>query len=291
MTMPALRTPPRWLVVALACMTPSLLLGWDYFHLKSLALWSICAGVAVALFAGVQVKRGQGLREVPGLLLLALVAGLGMAIYSSVKMWLNRFGFWADPLLADLDALLFFGDPWTYLSWWTGGHLALVYHWSWVLFIAAAIVKVRNDEAGVIAWFVLWGLFAPLVQWLLPAGGPVFYALLGHGDRFADIDPAASGMFVEHLWIAYESGDTMFGAGISAMPSMHVASVVWGALLFRTPFAAAYAAIIFLLSIATGWHYALDGIVGGALAWAALALSRLAVARRPVPGRGDALPA
>ncbi|MCJ7421690.1 phosphatase PAP2 family protein [Sphingomicrobium astaxanthinifaciens] len=265
---------PRWLPLALLCTLPSLAIAWDYFHVRALLLWVVCAGVTVGLFAILQLARGKGLREVPGTLLLALAAGVGMAGYSSMKMWLNQFGLTADSWLADLDALLFFGDPWRYLAWLKGGHLMVVYHWSWALFIAVSLVRARRDHAFIGGWFILWGIFAPLVQWLVPAGGPVFYERLGLGDRFAGIDPATAGMFVDYLWNAYLANDTEIGGGISAMPSMHVASVVWGALLWRSPAAAAYAAIIFLLSIASGWHYALDGIVGGLLAWGAVALAR-----------------
>ncbi|MCJ8190596.1 phosphatase PAP2 family protein [Sphingomicrobium aestuariivivum] len=265
---------PRWFPFALACLLPSLLLGWDYFHLKSLALWGIVAGVSVAVFAVVQLVRGKGLGDVPATLLLAVTAGLGMAIYSSVKMWLNRFGFGADEMLADLDALLFFGDPWRYLDFLTGAHLAVIYHWTWLLFIAAALVRARHDGAFIGGWFIMWGLLAPLVQWLVPAGGPVFYEKLGLGDRFAGIDPSTTGMFVDYLWDAYVANDVEFGAGISAMPSMHIASVVWGLMLFRSPAAAAYALIIFMISVSSGWHYAVDGIVGGLLAVLAVKAAR-----------------
>jgi hypothetical protein len=62
------------------------------------------------------------------------------------------------------------------------------------------------------------------------------------------------------------------GAGISAMPSLHVGIAVFAVFVaFRqTPrmwmraIALAYATVIYVGSIHLGWHYALDGIVGGA---------------------------
>ena len=56
------------------------------------------------------------------------------------------------------------------------------------------------------------------------------------------------------------------------MPSLHIATTAWMMIAIRAfaprltvPMAMA-AILIFLLSIALGWHYAVDGIVGGAAA-------------------------
>ena len=70
------------------------------------------------------------------------------------------------------------------------------------------------------------------------------------------------------LWGYYASASFGPGAGISAMPSLHIATSVWVCIAFyRTiwfwPVAAA-SFLIFLLSISLGWHYAVDGFVGGA---------------------------
>lgn len=52
------------------------------------------------------------------------------------------------------------------------------------------------------------------------------------------------------------------------MPSLHIATVAWIYLVFRgqkprlAPIAALFGIYIFALSIALGWHYAIDGILG-----------------------------
>ena len=68
------------------------------------------------------------------------------------------------------------------------------------------------------------------------------------------------------------------------MPSLHIATVAWIYLAFRgqrsrfAPLTALFALYLFALSVALGWHYAVDGIVGalGAVAsqWACRAWLR-----------------
>jgi hypothetical protein len=54
------------------------------------------------------------------------------------------------------------------------------------------------------------------------------------------------------------------------MPSLHIATAAWIFLAFRgqgsrlAPAAALFALYIWALSVALGWHYAVDGIVGAA---------------------------
>jgi membrane-associated phospholipid phosphatase len=51
------------------------------------------------------------------------------------------------------------------------------------------------------------------------------------------------------------------------MPSLHLATMFWSIIAVRKtrwlPVAWAVTAFIFIGSIAIGWHYAMDGIVGG----------------------------
>ena len=69
-------------------------------------------------------------------------------------------------------------------------------------------------------------------------------------------------------------------AGISAMPSMHVASSVLMALYASTHARWAgwamwtFAALIMIGSVHLGWHYAIDGYFGAVIAWCAWVIGR-----------------
>ena len=70
------------------------------------------------------------------------------------------------------------------------------------------------------------------------------------------------------LWDNYQNNKAGMGSGISAMPSMHVATAVLLALFgWRYSRQAGialtlYAVVIMIGSVHLGWHYALDGYVG-----------------------------
>lgn len=72
--------------------------------------------------------------------------------------------------------------------------------------------------------------------------------------------------FAEYLWFHFERDNMAMGGGISAMPSMHVALALWSLFAARSidtrltiPFAV-YVTVIWLASVASGWHWASDGL-------------------------------
>jgi membrane-associated phospholipid phosphatase len=83
------------------------------------------------------------------------------------------------------------------------------------------------------------------------------------------------------LWREYQHSQKGLGSGISAMPSVHVATATLMA-LFGWQYArrlgmalSVFAAIILLGSIHLGWHYAVDGyaaVLGTLLIWWAVGL-------------------
>ena len=97
-----------------------------------------------------------------------------------------------------------------------------------------------------------------------------------------------------YLWAIYSVQGFGGGAGISAMPSLHIATTAWIVMAiyifarrWLAPVAGA-AILIFLLSISLGWHYAVDGVVGAVLtiviySTVGRAYDRLGASKRTIP--------
>ncbi|MEZ5913393.1 MAG: phosphatase PAP2 family protein [Paracoccaceae bacterium] len=211
-----------------------------------------------------------------------------------------------DPVLADLDQALHFGRaPWQWLAPLLASPRLLLalnhaYHlWLlitfFVLFVAAfAPTGFRKARVFLVAFVLTWGLGGNGLAIAFASGGPVYYEALGHGTRFAPLMAALHdasqtvplpALDVQAmLWQGYLGQGSV--VGISAMPSMHVGNAVLMA-IFGFAYArwAGWALVFFALliqigSVALGWHYAIDGYAG-----AALALLFWALADRLVPGR------
>ena len=213
--------------------------------------------------------------------LAMLLAGLNMITFMWTKPLLNHLvPFWADPMLAQADWYLFLGrDPASFLGWLNSMASAIFYHRAWfglmVMTLLLVLTRPPSPEksALMVTYFLLWSLVGPVIHLLLPAAGPVFYQDLGYGDRFAFIAvPEEMARMSNYLWHAHSQGKFLPGAGISAMPSLHIATTAWmmiAVLVFARRWAVPMAAVgfaIFVLSVSLGWHYAVDGIVGGAAA-------------------------
>ncbi len=265
--LPALGMLPLWLFVsaAMACITA-------YFRM-------MIAGVK-SPFAHISSAVRHRWRELLMIAVGITVAGLNMIAFMWTKPLLNSIPFWADPLLAQADRLLFLGhDPWTFLSWLNSIPAAIFYHRGWfaLMIITLLVVLCRppspQKSAVMLSYFLLWSVCGPLIHMLLPAAGPVFYDKLGYGDTFAAIPvPEEMVRMSDYLWTVYNGEQFGPGSGISAMPSLHIATTMWMIIAIRvhaprwTWPMALLGGLIFLLSISLGWHYAVDGIVGAVAA-------------------------
>jgi len=147
-----------------------------------------------------------------------------------------------------------------------------------------------------LACAALW-LAGVAVYLLLPAVGPCFFRREAFAGILDEMPRAAA--IQERLWghylqvVAARSGQPLqlrpFLA-VAAFPSLHVGAhflfALWAKRWLRAlyvPFLVA-TGLTFLGSLATGWHYAVDGYAGMLLAWLAV---RLADCFEPVEERPD----
>lgn len=265
--LPALRILPLWMLA-------SAILGGMYGFLAMAV-----AGVRDPL-ARIREAATHDWRRAALLVACVFLAGVNMTTFMWTKPLLNYLvPFWADPLLADIDRALFLGhDPWTLLTSLNSGPMAIFYHRGWFAMMVVTLIAVLSappspeKSALMLTYFVLWSVVGPVIHSLLPAAGPIFFADMGYGDRFAGLhNVSETRAAATYLWTIYAHEGFGPGSGISAMPSLHIATTTWMLIAIRrfAPWLTVpmlFAAIlIFLLSIALGWHYAIDGIVGGAL--------------------------
>ncbi|HPG21259.1 MAG TPA: phosphatase PAP2 family protein [Amaricoccus sp.] len=230
-----------------------------------------------------------------GAAMTLLVFCLGVTAFSTFKHHLPAWvPFFADPPLADLDEALHFGPPWRWTHAVTppgaAGLLGFLYGPVWfaqffgfVLF-AAFLTRDRLRIRYLIALAGTLILLGTLGRIAGASAGPIFFDRMQGGARFADLAtclaatrPGAAMLAAsDYLYASYRSDTAVFGSGISAMPSIHVAIATLNALFLRAlnpqlaPIGAIFAASILFGSVYFGWHYALDGyasILGVALIW------------------------
>lgn len=189
--------------------------------------------------------------------------------------------YWADEPLASFDRAIFGIDAWRLIPDMCVRVLDTLYpFWAIVKSVSLVVVLMlpasRLKSQAMLAFFLTVGVIGVTGQYLLSSGGPIFYDRLMDTSQFgelaqrtkelAPIAHAAS----EYLWHNYLLRDTAIGAGISAMPSMHVATMTWTAIALgqiwpKTSVPVwAFWFIILAGSVGLGWHYLSDGVVGAA---------------------------
>ena len=225
-----------------------------------------------------------------------LIFAIFATAFSILKARITDFvPFYLDEELAALDRFVHFGfHPWQLLHPIFGHPLM-----TWLLnaVYSAWFLIVMSFYAGfgfqrqatalrhqyLLATILCWGVAGNLSAMLLSSAGPCYYGLTGLSpDPFAPLmaylkkaDESVGIMALQvqtMLWTDYANGTKSLG--ISAMPSMHVASSMLFFLAGRQihpllgRLMGLFLLLIFLGSIHLGWHYALDGYAGMAAALA-----------------------
>lgn len=164
---------------------------------------------------------------------------------------------------------------WT--DWFYVGYFPIL-----LLFFAYVMIQERKKhlrDAFVFGYCLFW-LLGGLSYYVLPSMGPIYHQPLLFSGVMEQM-PFASKLNHELLMdyrafiAAPWQHEPMLYYGIAAMPSLHVGACAMFACFARhfgrIPFAlmATVTVLMFLGSVITGWHYAIDGYAGALLGWLA----------------------
>jgi membrane-associated phospholipid phosphatase len=259
-------------------------------------LWLACVekhpaplGAFLSTFVRIFGDRERLANGVNGMAVL-IVFSSAFSVLKGAIVLLSPFGW--DRTLSHIDRLLAFGsDPYQRLWWLVESHWAVtIFNFAYNLWFflllgtmfAAAFTSrdtaLRHQFLS--ALMLTWTIGGFFIAMAVSSAGPCYFARLGLGNTYKPLTDALAAATREYPVWALATQDALWrgyihpGAGsigISAFPSMHVATAMLLALYWRRRLGLAgilmwvFAGLIFVGSIVLGWHFAVDGIGGAAI--------------------------
>lgn len=291
----------RWLTVMTVLVALELgwwLIAWNkgFAPIPSPAPYALgaIAALAAALAIDRALRPGGGRPSWASILTGTALVVAGSSLFLPLKIAIPwQMPFWLDQPLARVEGA--FGiQPWQMLDrliGWATAPVDRIYAlWlpvqSLILFTVIIATPSPAKSRALIAYGLAWFVLGVAGATLLSSAGPIFYDRLYGGSEFAGLGEVLHrhGAWValtesEAMWTSFASRDPSLVAGISAVPSMHVAISLWILLAARqmapraSGFALAYFVFIWIASVQLGWHYMLDGVAGALGMLAVWALS------------------
>lgn len=232
------------------------------------------------------------------MLLLALpmlVLPLFLASYTINKTGIaSLVGFGWDAALTSLDVAIFGTDPWRLTHAVIGPlgtrllEFCYAIGWGMAFAFTAPMValygSVRLVGRFYLAMMLTWLIGGNLLAYLFASAGPVLaqHSTPSLAERFAPLRQALERLLPDdslirgtqdYLNASIGQPFVISGGGISAMPSMHVATVVIYALAARGTRwwwpALAMIGVTVVGSVHFGFHYSTDALLGAVVAWLA----------------------
>ncbi len=233
-------------------------------------------------------KPNQLLESALLLFIFAPVAAYCMRLKSLIP-YLNPVKY--DQYLVTLDHIIGFGQlPQTRLDWllqspWSYKIVSLFYSAGWAIgslsvlaytiFVAAPGFR---KTRFMLAYFLVWMVLGSGLAIALNSGGPLFFHTYTGLDNYDAFTAKLASLSGQTEWTSYALSQSMIhyfqsnrpapvALGISAMPSLHIATAVTVVLhthsrgLLARWIGILWLGLLYLGSIVTGWHYAIDGIV------------------------------
>jgi len=232
-----------------------------------------------------------------GGLLIIFLMQIFFSVFTSMKSLIPAINPFAwDATLAAWDRSLHGGiDPWLLMQPVLGFPVITsvinFFYQCWLFVLYGFLVwqgfSLRDQRVRMqffLTLMLVWVLLGNLMATMLSSAGPVYFGrITGLEDVFLPLMeylrtanetyPVWALELHDRLWNAYALDDNQLGKGISAMPSIHVATsvlfalVAWRAHRLAGIVFTVYATIVMIGSVHLAWHYALDGYIAALLTW------------------------